>query len=298
MRALLKITLILAAVALVAGSMFYFAKTRLDPPRFSMGEGDFAALVGRNIKTMSHQRIQDNVDAQLFKTRHLIGFLDDNRLLTTTQSDSLKAVMLSTYTPAFVDWCDHCFHAPTWYDEELKQMRRQIGYVKGVLDSRGKRMLSPGTKDRLMLDRVSGVVERYDTACQIARNQDFVSLDNSRRKMEKVSRYKTDRYLRNNVRLMHDLDSMGIWLEDSHYQHLEARVEHMGQYRWMEEDEFDALYQKVEGEIDEYDEHAAVLYGRTHNVSGLRRELEEHAEDAKDYYNRQSFFDNFPFNIF
>ena len=298
MRALLKILLILAAVALVAGSMFYFAKTRLDPPRFSMGQGQHVMQVGRNIKTMSHQRMQDNVDAQLFKTRHLIGFLDDNRLLTSAQSDSLKAAMLSTYTPAFVEWCDHCFRAPTWYDEELKQMRRQIGYVKGVLDSRGKRMLSSGTKDRSMLDRVTDVVARYDTACQITRSHDFVSMDNSRRKMEKVKRYKTDRYLRNNVQLMHNLDSMGIWLENGHYQHLEARVGHMDQYRWMDEDEFDTLYEKVEGEIDEYDEYAAVVYGRTHSVSTLRRELREHAEEAKDYYNRQSFFDNFPFNIF
>ena len=33
MRAFLKIVLILAAVALVAGGSFYFAETRLGPPR-------------------------------------------------------------------------------------------------------------------------------------------------------------------------------------------------------------------------------------------------------------------------
>ena len=282
MRGFLKVTLVLVAIALVTGSMLFYAKTRLDPPRPVAETHVHADHVRKSIESIAQAYGPDKLRAKLFACRHLIGFLDDNGLLSTEESDTLKYQMLDKYIPAFSDWCLRCFQAPTWYSDDLRQMRRDIKSIRNIRRSDKSRIAPEGSPQSERLDTIAAVLNRYDAARgMVSKGGDmkFESLNDSEKRINRAKAYRHDFYLKNNVSLVNSLDSVPYWLEKAHYTQLVKWVDNMANCTYMEEDEYDEQHNRVLARIDNYEENAYAVYGHSHNVRSLRTQMERFRDD-------------------
>lgn len=299
MKTLLKVFLLLASVALIVGGSLYFAKTRLDPPRSVAVGNPHVAHVGSCIAQIQQAHDDNGLYQCFFRTNHLIGFVSDQGLVTAAESDSLKTAMLQRYVPAYARWCNRYFKVPTWYEGDLRQMRKHAKLVRGVKDSTGKAIAAEGSATGRELDEVMRVLERYDSASYLVRNTEFVSMQVSESRIARARRLRRDEVLSYNVRLVHQLDSVAYLTEKSHFKYLEERVEHMSQYAWMNGlDNFMALYDKVSAEIDDYEYGADEVYGRSRGVNSLRRRLETYKSEAERHYDDRPFFERVVDEIF
>ncbi len=290
MRGTLKVCLVLLAIALATGTMLFYAKTRLDPPRAMAESRAHVDQVRNSIERIGQAYGVEKIRERFFACRHLIAFLDDNRLLTTEESDTLKAQMISRYIPVFADWCQRCFQAPTWYADDLRQMRSEIKSVRSVRRSDKSSIVPKGSRRGERLDSVAAILDRYDSARNLVRKGSGVAYESLEKSEDRISRakaYQRDPILRNNVALVNALDSVPYWLEQAHYDQLEKWVANMANCTYMEEEEYEEQHNRVMGRLDDYEENAYATYGRSHSVRSLRSRMENY----KDEYNakRSSF---------
>ena len=285
MRSFFKILLILSAVALVAGGLLYFAMTRLGPPQTMADDNVHVSQVEAAVKNILASPDIDTPNRYFFKASHLIGFLDENELLSLEESDELKAMMVERYAPLLANWCFDRFNAPTWYGEDLAQMNKSISMVKGVRDSDGAAVLQETMEAEGRIAQVKEILDNYKAARQLTRIKSYESMDRSMSQIQKSRSYKADPYLSKNIDLMRELDSVPRRLHDAHWNHLVGRVDHMKNYQWMHSMEnVDSLVKRYSDALDEYDESARRIYGYHNSVSELRRQLRDYRKEAHDYY--------------
>ena len=94
-----------------------------------------------------------------------------------------------------------------------------------------------------------------------------------------------DKYLSRNQQLVSDLEAFRFRLEEAHYEYLENRVAMLGNYKQIEEADYDNICHGVDEEVSLYADSAAVVYGHDpRSVSQLRSAMVAHKANAKVYY--------------
>ena len=282
MRGLLKVCLVLLAIALATGTMLYYAKTRLDPPRAVVETRVHADHVRSSIELIGQAYGVDKLRERFFTCNHLIGFLDDNNLLSIEESDSLKSQMVGKYIPAYADWCLRCFQAPTWYADDLRKMNSDIKRIRGIRRADKTAIAPKGSRQGERIDSVAAILNRYESAKSLVRRGEgmtYESITDSEKRIHRAKAYRRDPYLKNNVTLVNALDSVPYWLEKAHYAQLEKWVDNMANCTYMDEEEYDQQHNRVMERIDNYEESAYGVYGRSHSVKPLRSRMENLRDD-------------------
>ena len=105
------------------------------------------------------------------------------------------------------------------------------------------------------------------------------SITDSEKRIHRAKAYRRDPYLKNNVTLVNALDSVPYWLEKAHYAQLEKWVDNMANCTYMDEEEYDQQHNRVMERIDNYEESAYGVYGRSHSVKPLRSRMENLRDD-------------------
>ena len=290
MKTSLKVILLLLAVVAVVGSLLFFAKSKLDPPRAFSHEGEQASRVRQLISGVRQGLDADTLDQRWFAANHLIGFLDDNQLLRPGESDTLKMMLMEQYVPAFVRKCELKFGWSIWEDSDLKRMRQRIGLLRRQQNSKGKPVVGLVTSLGGQLDRIEGVLDRYDRACLLAEGSGYKSLADSRQRIREARQYQADPYLRKNTRLMHELDSVAVRLQRSHYSYLERSVASLANCgtNW---EAFQDRYDGVGREISLFADSSRAGYGRYHGVADLRSDMRRYYRQADKEFNNKTAWD-------
>ena len=290
MKTSLKVILLLIAVVAVVGSLLFFAKLRLDPPRAISREGTQAGQVQQLIKGVRQGLDSDTLNQRWFAVHHLIGFLDDNQLLRTGESDTLKIQLMEHYVPAFARKCELKFGWSVWEEKELSQMRKRIKLLRKQENSKGQNIIALQPSLNGQLDRIEGVLNRYDRACALADGYGYKSLADSRQRIREAREYQADTYLRKNTHLMHELDSVAVRLQRSHYRYLERSVEALANYGTNWED-FERRYDDVEREVNLFADSSRAVYGRYLGVADLKSDMRHHYRQADHAFNDKSAWD-------
>ena len=286
MRALLKIVLILASVALAAGGTFYFAETRLGPPRAVEKANAHLDFLEKSMEGIVPTLDIDSLNRLFFRIHHQIGFLDDDSLLACEDSDRLKVELVKRYGEVFTNWCMERFHGSEWEKKQLVMMKNRSDVLKNVKRSDG---VLAADADALLLsqiDSVLAVIKRHDAAKKLLSGKlSFVSMSHSQRMMDNVNAYRHHDLLKNDEELMEGLKALPEKMELLHYEYLCDRVDHMKEYPWMKSMEnVEKLYDKYLNELNEYEERAYRVYGRSHGVGGLRKQLEAYRKEAEEHW--------------
>lgn len=290
MKTSLKVFLLSLAIAAVAGSLLFFAKLRLDPPRAVSHDGEQAALVRRMIDNVHQGLDSDTLDQRWFAAHHLIGFLTDNQLLRPGESDTLKVMLMEKYVPAFVRKCELKFGWSVWEDSDLKKMRQRIQLLKGIENSDKHAIVDLRPSVNGQLDRVLGVLNRYRQACDLAERRDFKSIADSKDRIREARRYQSDAYLSKNTHLMHELDSVPTRLQEAHYRYLERCVASLANpgTSW---EAFQERYDGVGREVSLFADSARAVYGHYMAVGDLHSDMRSHYHAADREFNNKSAWD-------
>ena len=94
MKTALKVILLFAVIAVVAGSMLYYAKTRLEPPMPIDAGNPHANKAWAYVESVGESRNKTTLNQRFFSTRQLVGFLHDNQLVETEEADRLMVALL------------------------------------------------------------------------------------------------------------------------------------------------------------------------------------------------------------
>lgn len=286
MRTFLKIILLLGAVFLVAGSMLYFVKTRLDPPTpmedVNLHERKAWAFV-ESLEGLTNRTTLDN---RFFAARQLVGFLGDNALIEPGVADQLKVGMVERFVQAYESHCFARFANSEWEERDIKEVAVQMNAVKGLKTSDGKAAVEKASANiGKKFDKMEKVVCMYDSAVVLARGGKYTGWANTKKRMERARRWAGNPYLAHNKNIVERLDSFILRLERSHYEHLKDIVGELGNYASKDKEEFDSLYDMTERELTRYADSAAVVYGfRSENVTPLRVEAQQYKAWAWSYY--------------
>ncbi len=297
MKTSLKVILLFVAIVAVVGSLLFFAKSRLDPPQAAELDGEQAAQVRLVIGEIRQGLSTDILNQRWFEARHLIGFLDDNQLLRPGESDTLKTMLMEKYVPAFVRKCEMQFNLSVWDDGDLNKMRSRIKLLRKEADSKGHSVIGLRPSLSGQLDRIGGVLGKYDQARDLVGRSEYSSLSKSKERIRMAQQLKADTYLRNNSSLRSELDSVPIRLVKSHYDYLQRSVEALANpgTSW---EAFQERYDAVGREVSLFADSARSVYGHYISVSDLRSEMRGYYHDADRNFNSRSPWDILWDNIF
>lgn len=289
MRTLLKAILIIATIAGVGGATFYFAETRLGPPRaVEMGNAHLEHLQWRIAQVVPALDI-DSLNRLFFQIHHEIAFLDDDSLLDRSDSDRMKGELANRYGPLLADWCMERFHDDVWEGKLLKEMRQRVDMLKGMEKGDGTAVVDADGALTERLDSIRSVVRRHDHALALAKRRIvFESMQKDEELLEAIAAYRRHDLLKNDVALCDSLRLLPRKMEQAHYDYLCERVDHMKQYKWMKSMEnVEKQYEKYNRQLEEYDERAYRSYGTFHSVTALRRQLNDHLHAAREYWEEE-----------
>ena len=285
MRTLLKILLVAGALAAVVASMAYFAKTRLEPPSAVNSTNPHAAEVEKSIEKINGNLGETALNRQFFEVKHRIDFLCENNLLSKEDGDKLKTTMMERYVAEYADKAIQRLGNTSWNDQDIDDIASQVKMARNVKTSDGKRVVETLPEYGERFNRVLAVVERYDSAKVLAQGKTYQNWANTKKRMARAKRFMHDKYLSRNQQLVSDLEAFRFRLEEAHYEYLENRVAMLGNYKQIEEADYDNICHGVDEEVSLYADSAAVVYGHDpKSVSQLRSAMVAHKANAKVYY--------------
>ena len=271
-----KVILLSTVILLVLGALLYFVKTRLDPPMNIVSDRQYQEMAQACIDEINPKASMEDLNMRFFKAGHMVVYMADSLLLSSEDADNLKEGLCKKYIPAFTDKCFEYFRkSSVWDSTVINTIRQQVGVVKLIHLSSGKRVVDNGSRLNDAIDSVFFVTKRNEEALRLLKNRTFHSMEQSEQTMAKVKIYQNHDYLQYNTSLCDSLDMVARRLEKSHYDALDRRVTSLRYPDDIEEDEFGEIYQKLMDDIQEYEENASRVYGYVREV----RDLKEAAND-------------------
>ena len=285
MKTALKVILLFAVIAVVAGSMLYYAKTRLEPPMPIDAGNPHANKAWAYVESVGESRNKTTLNQRFFSTRQLVGFLHDNQLVETEEADRLMVALMERYAPTYADYClDHLANT-SWGDADMKEFAQQVKVAKSVKTSDGQPAFKQADDAEERLEQLSQVVATYDSAVVLAKGKIYQSWPNTKRRMARAKRFLNNKYLAGNEQLVEDLDSFRIRVLAAHYGYLENQVGLLDYYGSMNRYEYDSLYDKVKQEVAIYADSAAIVYGHNpESVAQLKTDMQAYRAKATFYY--------------
>lgn len=273
-----KVLILSTVILLVLGALLYFVKTRLDPPFSIMPERQYEEKAQSYIDEINPKAPINELNTQFYKAAHIINYMGDSLLLEGNVSDKLKEDLCEKYVPAYTNKCLEYFKShTTWDSTEINNIRKQVGNVKLLLDSRGNRVVDNGSALNDKLDGVFNVTQRNAEALGIIKKYKFQDMASSEKIMERVRTYQNDDYLKYNTSLCDSLGTIGKKLEKAHFRSLKERVLELYNYENYSRDSFEKKYNKIISDIDDYRKKAQNVYGTSHDQYDIN-ELKEYAD--------------------
>lgn len=269
----MKKALILSTVILlVLGALLYFVKTRLDPPFSIMPERQYEEKAQSYIDEINPKSTIKELNAQFYKAAHIINYMGDSLLLESDVTDNLKEKLCEQYVPAYTNKCLEYFKGNSiWDSTEINNIRKQVGSVKQLLNSKGNRVVDNGSALNDKLDGVFNVTQRNSEALGLIKRNRFQDMASSEKTMERVKVLQNDDYLKYNTSLCDSLGTIGGKLEKAHFKSLIERVLELRDYEYFSKEGFEKKFNKVIGDIEDYRKKSQAVYGTSHDQDEISR---------------------------
>lgn len=272
--------LILFSVGAVAG-VLVFTKTQVAPPmnidpvdQYADDlKSDCSAYEGSNDYQESHDEYV-RLDDKLKRFS-----LED--VITSETSDKYRRQIDETYGKDLCRYGLRFFQRNEWPDKDIKELTERIDALRADKLSSGESAVTG--KFIAESDNINNIVAKYKEARHLARNTSFRGVDNSRAKINQADEYASDEYLRNNLSLVTELNSLRGKLARAHYNYVVYQVNNLSGKHYLSEDEFSSLLQNANVAIEEYKN--AYIYGSEKpSLGDLERRKTELVTAYYSYY--------------
>ena len=214
------------------------------------------------------------------------------KYLAEDELDKQTLSLVRSYVPIFRKWCNSKFGERTWNaKEDHPHMQQRIADIRALtIGPENARVPAISGAYEEDLKYVETVIGNYNKATEVANSSSFVSVDKANKTIKEANKYLNTEPLDNCEDLVKKLSEVKVKIGNSHYAKVEVKVEEMARYRYMTEDNFNALKETAKSMIDEYDSNR-YNYGRDAKTSDdLLIKFDEYSAAAEDYYSMKSIY--------
>ena len=289
MKTITKILILLVALALTVTAIMIYARSKVAPPisikqvdQYQLELEDFYDRLKKETKLPT-------ADKEVADALSLVKIMDEEKKISINIRDSYVEKFITAYSKLLMKECFTLFSKSDWNTGNIKNMSPRLQLPLDTKNSKGKSVITVGTRDSLVL--CQSVIQKYRTARSIvASSNSFQGVESTKSKLNSIASLMSDSYLKNNKSLIKELSDSRLSLQRSHFNYVKSQVDRLGRdgYLYLSEDYYDnTLVKEVNIHLRGYYD----LFGDT-SISELSyRVLQDLASkyinDARQYYDER-----------
>ena len=278
-----KVILLIVACLLAIGGVLLFITTMVSPPaELKFGTNHHEA----NIKAATNAYATATHSPELLDNEGYYAMLDrlDRNLsegkITRKQYDEQLAEFLKAYVKVLSANAEHLLARSTWPEERIAAIDNRIDEVRALRAEGHSEPIVASMSENATFTEFKVVIAELRDARNFATHTAYVSVDDTRRKLNKAQTYRDHRYLGHNTDLMASIEAMPHRLEASHWGRVVAQVNSLLPRANSYLDDYsgyEKYYERVIADVDEYNRYASKLYGQHAHGQYPVNDLKSHA---------------------
>ncbi|HIT15503.1 MAG TPA: hypothetical protein IAA88_03850 [Candidatus Avimuribaculum pullicola] len=284
MNFLLKIGLLIAALALAVGVILGYAKNQVSPPE-NLEQADQYSLDFERMPVAASRAISLEAADDIYASAisQLDIYKKEGKMTADITASNLRT-FASCYSKSFLNFCFMKFMAPEWKDSDLSRISSDISNLNSLKDDKKKPIITGTRADSVKI--VAKVIADYYDARAVSRSLSYHGVSEARATIAKADAYARAKYLSQCKSLTTALGNVRNGIANSHYQYVLGQLNSMlnYNYRTHSEEEFNQKVTAVQRTLDDYNNNAASLYGSKRDLTSPTNRAVKHITDATDYY--------------
>lgn len=282
----IKILILFAVSSLAILCVLAFYHTIVAPPSdvpvYNLHKMDLDS----DIHSFKSEETMDYNDSIYSKVICKLDLYEREGFITLEEKDSFTIGFVNEYLPIFKGLCYSKFQASEWKDSDHDAMLNRISHLRNLSVDDGETNVVAANKNHGVLTEIEIVIKNYRVAKRVSKHQNFYSVEDAKEKIEKAKYYAGLYPLSYCTDLVENLSEVNLRIGKSHYNKLEAGVQGMGRYRNMNMEAFDALSNRFENQLKEY-EAIKYIYGEdAKNTRELKYKAYVYCEEAENHYKK------------
>lgn len=282
MKTFNKIALLIVSIVLAVGSVLFFAKTRVEPPKALKPVDQYAMDLQKEVDKLSTFRNDiRRADSLFLLTKKKIAIYANENKIDGQKRDTYDKQMLVSFVPILVQYAHDKFQQSVWYKSNLDYIEERIAFIKSLPTA----FANMPNQHKADINELGNVLNRYRDARRVSMHRSFHGIAAARRSISLAREYANDRWLRHCADLVHGLNQVRPSIGKSHYYYVQSQVNKLANYRSYSWSYYDGtLVDQVASQITDYENYASELYGQKYNVVELWLDAKRYYNLAKDYY--------------
>lgn len=275
----IKIIILVLSVTLAIGGVMWYAKTRVSPPAALKQVNQYIQDFDVLVKDLSESETQAKEDEVFATAVNRVSIFQKEEKIEAVEADKMMDKMTGSYAPLFLKRCFERFQSPVWSEADHNYMLARIAILKDVKHSDGTPSVNRSTLDSM--NTVGRIISDYRDARRVSRSTSFGGLSRAKVTIRQARQYATAPYLSNCRDLVAALGTVKSRLGESHYNYLRSEVSKLGNYYYYSKDYYqNVLIPQVDRDLNEYDDHAAAVYGRAKQTDALWFQAKQYVNDS------------------
>lgn len=219
-KTIIKTVILIAFIALSVTGVLIWQKTVVQPPTHFESENNHKKDLSASISQITADNAEKMYDECNYKLRR---YKKEN-LIDSVESSAQLEKLVDAYVPHFINRCDNAFSASVWNKDDWSHafMRSRINDLKQLKKHDGTPAIGNSSQQMDALNRVAKVMKDYDNAWAAANNTKFVSVENTKIRLQSANSYKSHPQLQNCVALKNALSALPQKIKNSHYGYLKG----------------------------------------------------------------------------
>jgi hypothetical protein len=284
MKNIIKILILLCALALAVGGIMIYAKTKVAPPTLPKAGNQYSSDIAQCCETFYHATNESSADSAFDVTTDRIQFFKHEGKLQPSEADECINQVVEIYGSKFAARCFARFDRSVWNNSEFSGMLARISRLQSIkLYESRSRALAESTSDSL--NKVKKIISTYRSALAVSGCTSFSGIEEAKSVIARAHEYASDRYLSKCTSLIGALNSLKAKIGQSHYEYIVNQVEKLKGYSSYSKDYYmDTLVPLVNDVVTEYDNNAESIYGSKRDVQQLWTTARTYYDEAFNYY--------------
>lgn len=282
MKTSIKIIILVSALTVVIGLLLFFFRSISAPPSSDPISGQHVEDINMNIADINDEISASSLENTFLSTDRKIALWAENSLIGTWEHDECIQTFLENYIQTYVSQTESRLSQKSWGKSDRDDIVSRICYLREEKLSDGQGVVaSTDNNMSSKLYELEKICNDYTAASSFVAKTSFVSLSDSKTRVQKARDYAEDSYLSNSD-LSSSLNNFPEKLGDSHYRTLSALLNQLSDWRYVSLSTTEGNFKKFNTACDDY--RNTTIYGGSHpkSVSDMKSQAKRYMDNAYD----------------
>lgn len=272
---------------MAVGGVLFFIQTVVSPPENIKTEDVHTADIQKFSNSYNPDTLELKEAEKLFDViADRATLYREDSLIDQKSCDNAISSSAEKFSAAFVKWSMSKFEQSIWSHSDHVVMTKIIYKLRNVTIAQGSKKALESTS-LAVLTKIESIISEYGNAWNVAKQTSFNNYNDAYSKRKNAESLATKEYLKNCVRLVNALNSVGQKLELSCYYQLKRRIDNLQNlYSFGTKSAYDNESSKVYDLIQEFEKTKVFGVSTSAHAQSLK--------NSQDYYDRSA--ENYTWN--